>query len=217
MKAKKNNLQKEIDKIDSSKVELNDDTLFSFESLISEFTEKKSTKEDERSKNLIEQNYLEIFENILSDEGIKSLALKNILPHFNSIISKLCVELNVPYNVKFNEKFDCIITAMSQEINVKSLSTGEKKKIDFAVIIALLKMIKLRFPTLNILFLDEIFSSIDMDGINNIIKVLRDNIKEMSINAFVINHSPLPGEYFDKYIEVYKEGGFSKLRIENIS
>ena len=77
-------------------------------------------------------------------------------------------------------------------------------------------MIKLRFPTLNILFLDEIFSSIDMDGINNIIKVLRDNIKEMNINAFVINHSPLPGEYFDKYIEVYKEGGFSKLRIENI-
>ena len=217
LKAKKNNLQKEIDKIDNSKVELNDDTLFSFESLISEFTEKKSTKEDERSKNLIEQNYLEIFENILSDEGIKSLALKNILPHFNSIISKLCVELNVPYNVKFNEKFDCIITAMSQEINVKSLSTGEKKKIDFAVIIALLKMIKLRFPTLNILFLDEIFSSIDMDGINNIIKVLRDNIKEMNINAFVINHSPLPGEYFDKYIEVYKEGGFSKLRIENIS
>ena len=217
LKAKKNSLQKEIDKIESNKVELNDDTLFSFESLISEFTEKKANKEDERSKNTIEQNYLEIFESILSDEGIKSLALKNILPHFNSIISKLCVELNIPYNVKFNEKFDCIITAMSQEINVKSLSTGEKKKIDFAVIIALLKMIKLRFPTLNILFLDEIFSSIDMDGINNIIKVLRDNIKEMNINAFVINHSPLPGEYFDKYIEVYKEGGFSKLRIENIS
>jgi len=217
LKAKKNSLQKEIDKIESNKVELNDDTLFSFESLISEFTEKKASKEDERSKNTIEQNYLEIFESILSDEGIKSLALKNILPHFNSIISKLCVELNIPYNVKFNEKFDCIITAMSQEINVKSLSTGEKKKIDFAVIIALLKMIKLRFPTLNILFLDEIFSSIDMDGINNIIKVLRDNIKEMNINAFVINHSPLPGEYFDKYIEVYKEGGFSKLRIENIS
>lgn len=217
LKIKKNNLQKEIDRIETNEVELNDDTLFSFESLISEFNEKKTTKEEEHSKTTIEQNYLEIFESILSDEGIKSLALKNILPHFNSIISKLCVELNVPYNVKFNEKFDCIITAMSQEINVKSLSTGEKKKIDFAVIIALLKMIKLRFPTLNILFLDEIFSSIDMDGINNIIKVLRDNIKEMNINAFVINHSPLPGEYFDKYIEVYKEGGFSKLKIENIS
>lgn len=217
LKIKKNNLQKEIDRIETNEVELNDDTLFNFESLISEFTNKKSVKEDERSKTTIENNYLEIFESILSDEGIKSLALKNILPHFNSIISKLCVELNVPYNVKFNEKFDCVITAMSQEINVKSLSTGEKKRIDFAVIIALLKMIKLRFPTLNILFLDEIFSSIDMDGINNIIKVLRDNIKEMNINAFVINHSPLPGEYFDKYIEVYKEGGFSKLRIENIS
>lgn len=217
LKIKKNSLQKEIEKIENNKIELNDDTLFNFESLISEFTNKKSVKEDERSKTTIENNYLEIFESILSDEGIKSLALKNILPHFNSIISKLCVELNVPYNVKFNEKFDCVITAMSQEINVKSLSTGEKKRIDFAVIIALLKMIKLRFPTLNILFLDEIFSSIDMDGINNIIKVLRDNIKEMNINAFVINHSPLPGEYFDKYIEVYKEGGFSKLRIENIS
>lgn len=216
-KNKKETIKNELEKLENNKDKLNDNALFSFESLISEFTEKKELKEEEKSKTTIEYNYLEIVENILSDDGIKSLALKNILPHFNSIISKLCVELNIPYNVRFDEKFDCIITAMSQEINVKSLSTGERKKIDFAVIIALLKMIKLRFPTINILFLDEIFSSIDMDGINNIIKVLRDNIKEMNINAFVINHSPLPGEYFDKYIEVYKEGGFSKLRIENIS
>lgn len=216
LKLKKNGLAKSIEKIEESKIEENDDTLFSFESLVNEFSEKKVLKEEEKSKSTIEYNYLEIFENVLSDDGIKSLALKNILPHFNSIIAKLCIELDIPYTVKFNEKFDCILFSMSQEISVKSLSTGEKKKIDFAVIIALLKMIKLRFPTLNILFLDEIFSSIDMDGINNIIKVLRDNIKEMQINAFVINHAPLPGEYFDKYIEVYKEGGFSKLRIENI-
>lgn len=216
-KSRKDIITQEIRKLENNTTELNDNTLFNFENLISEFTTKKESKEEEKSNIVIENNYLELFENMLSDDGIKALALKNILPYFNSIITKLCIDLNVPYSVQFDNKFDCIISSMAQEINVKSLSTGEKKKIDFAVIIALLKMIKLRFPTLNILFLDEIFSSIDMDGINNIIKVLRDNIKEMNINAFVINHSPLPGEYFDKHIEVYKEGSFSKLKIEIIS
>jgi DNA repair exonuclease SbcCD ATPase subunit len=97
------------------------------------------------------------------------------------------------------------------------MSTGERKKADFIIIIALLKLLKIRYPSLNILFLDEIFSSVDSAGVYEIIKILRDVSKENILNTWVINHTELPMELFDKKVEAYKEGGFSKLSIENIT
>jgi DNA repair exonuclease SbcCD ATPase subunit len=97
-----------------------------------------------------------------------------------------------------------------------TLSTGERKKADFIVIVAIIKILKLRFPQLNLLFLDELLSSVDADGVHNILKILSQVIKDSKINTFVINHTVLPHELFDKKIQIYRENGFSKLEIEVI-
>lgn len=213
---KKRGYQKEISNIENSS-NINDNGLKNLNELIDNFKEKQKIKEEEKNATLVDNNYYSILEDILSDNGIKAMALKSILPFFNATVTNVCMELGISYNIKFDEQFDCIIKSMAQEISPKTLSTGEKKKLDFAIIISLLRMIKLRFPNLNLLFLDEIFSSIDMDGVNNIIKVLHDNIKDLNINAFVINHAPLPNEFFDKKIEIKKDAGFSKLEITELN
>ena len=46
---------------------------------------------------------------------------------------------------------------------------------------------------------------------------LSDVAKENLLNTWVINHTELPTELFDKKVEAVREGGFSKLRIETIS
>ena len=97
------------------------------------------------------------------------------------------------------------------------MSTGERKKAGFIIIIALLKMLKVRYPSFNLLFLDEIFSSIDSAGIYEIIKILRETSKESDLNTWVINHAELTLELFDRRVEATKEGGFSKLLIEEVS
>ena len=66
-------------------------------------------------------------------------------------------------------------------------------------------------------FLDEIFSSVDAAGVYEIVKILNDISKENNLNTWVINHTELPMELFDKKVEAVKEGGFSKLTIENIT
>jgi DNA repair exonuclease SbcCD ATPase subunit len=119
--------------------------------------------------------------------------------------------------MRFDEKFDCVIHSLGEEINPRSMSTGERKKADFVIIISLLKLLKIRYPSLNILFLDEIFSSVDSAGIYEIIKILSEVTKENQINTWVINHTELPMELFDKRVEAIREGGFSKLIIEKIS
>jgi ABC-type multidrug transport system ATPase subunit len=76
---------------------------------------------------------------------------------------------------------------------------------------------KIRFSGVNLVFLDEIFSSIDSDGIYHILKVLHKNSRELNLNIFVINHSPLPVEIFDWKLEIGKNNGFSQINLERVS
>jgi DNA repair exonuclease SbcCD ATPase subunit len=66
------------------------------------------------------------------------------------------------------------------------------------------------------MFLDEIFSSVDSEGVYHILEILNETIKEINLNTFVINHTVLPAELFDKKIEITKNSGFSDISIESI-
>ena len=184
--------------------------------LITEFEEKEATKSASKDTLNADYNFMEVVENILGEDGVKNLAVKTILPGLNSNIAAMAQTMHLQFHIRFDEKFNCIINHLGEDINPMTLSTGERKKADFIVIIAIIKILKLRFPQLNLLFLDELLSSVDHDGVYNILKILNQVIKEHEINTFVINHSVLPHEIFDKKIEIYRENGFSKFTIENI-
>jgi len=185
--------------------------------LISEFSEKKELKDSERLTKEGKDYYYSVLENILGEDGIKNMALRTILPSFNNQILLMSKEMGIPFIIKFDEKFNCDIFHLGTSISPKTLSTGERKKVDFVIILALIKMIKVRFPSLNILFLDELLSSIDADGVHHIINILHNMIQDIGLNTFVINHTVLPSEYFDKKLEISKETGFSEINIETIT
>jgi len=108
------------------------------------------------------------------------------------------------------------MTQLGLEISVDTLSTGEKKRVDLAVLISIIRMLKRKYPSLNIFMLDEVLSSIDGDGIYDIIGLLQNISKEMNINIFIINHSPLPIENFDYTLTVTKNAGFSDIEVEKL-
>ena len=184
--------------------------------LITEFEEKEAEKSANKDTLNGDYNFMEIVENILGEDGVKNLAVKTILPGLNTNIAAMAQTMHLPFHIRFDEKFNCIINHLGEDINPMTLSTGERKKADFIVIVAIIKILKLRFPQLNLLFLDELLSSVDHDGVYNILKILNQVIKEHKINTFVINHSVLPHEIFDKKIQIYRENGFSKFTIETI-
>lgn len=184
--------------------------------LIEDFESKESQKSSEVSNLSNNNHFMEIIESILGEDGVKNLAVKTILPGLNTNIAAMTQTMHLPFHIKFDEKFNCIINHLGEEINPMTLSTGERKKADFIVIIAIIKILKLRFPQLNLLFLDELLSSVDNDGVYNILKILSQVIKENGLNTFVINHTSLPRELFDKQISIYRENGFSKFEIERI-
>jgi DNA repair exonuclease SbcCD ATPase subunit len=193
-----------------------DDQTLSLKNIIDDSESKKD--EAFRKKDIEEKkaNFYKIVEDIFGDKGIKLAAIKRILPLLNFEIKKVLADLNMDYRVKFNEEFEVDIQHLGYQVSPDQLSTGERKKVDFAALIALIRLMKIKFAGVNLIFLDEIFSSIDGDGIYHILNVLHNTCKELNLNIFVINHSQLPTEIFDYRVEVAKNNGFSNIFIEKI-
>jgi len=184
--------------------------------IIAEFEKSEESKSGKREEIAQQDAFMTILEEVLGDDGVKNLAVQTILPGLNANIAMMAQTMHLPFHIRFDEKFNCIINHLGEDINPLTLSTGERKKADFIVIIAIIKILKLRFPQLNLMFLDELLSSVDQDGVYNVLKILNEVIKENGLNTFVINHTELPHEIFDQKIQIHRENGFSKFTIEKI-
>ena len=188
----------------------------SIQNIISKNTITLKTKGDDKVKFDEEYKYLAILEQLYSDAGVKKKILESYLPTLNQEIEYTLNELHFPYLLIFNADFEPEMMHLGIDISVDTLSTGEKKRVDLAILISIIRMLKRKYPGLNIFMLDEVLSSIDGDGIYDIIGLLQKISKELQMNIFVINHSPLPIEHFDFRIEINKNGGFSDLTFEKL-
>ena len=216
-----NNLRYSIKDIKDALIKIKESTQDSnqfqhLKQIIEEFEKSEESKSGKREEIAQQDAFMTILEEVLGDDGVKNLAVQTILPGLNANIAMMAQTMHLPFHIRFNEKFDCIINHLGEDINPLTLSTGERKKADFIVIIAIIKILKLRFPQLNLMFLDELLSSVDQDGVYNVLKILNEVIKENGLNTFVINHTELPHEIFDQKIQIHRENGFSKFTIEKI-
>jgi DNA repair exonuclease SbcCD ATPase subunit len=205
-------LQKEFNKLKGDKPQ----EFQSIENIISKNTEAIQKKETEKTVLDDKFKYMAILSDLYSDNGVKKRILESYLPTLNKEIEFTLQELHFPYELKFNSDFEPKLNHLGIEVNVETLSTGEKKRVDLAVLISIIRMLKRKYPSLNIFMLDEVLSSIDGDGIYDIIGLLRNTAKELMMNIFIINHSPLPVEYFSYRVEIQKNAGFSDMTIEKL-
>ena len=145
------------------------------------------------------------------------MAIKSILPALNAEIGKLIKTLGVEHRIVFDEEFNARITHFGLEVSPETLSAGEETKVDFAVLLAVIRMMKLKYPQMNMLFLDEIFAKIDGDGQYHILKILKDVVREYAMNIFVISHYPLEQSSFDYVIAVEKNNGYSTFSCQKVA
>ena len=192
----------------------NDKQLQSLQRIVDNLQGERGKMETESFKNQEKNNWLRTLDEILGEKGVKQMAIRTILPPLNSEILELLGKMHLDYQVIFDEEFNATIYHMGVEIPTQTLSTGEMKKVDFVVLIAIMKLMKMKFSSINLLFLDELFSSVDPDGVHSILRILRSVCKEFGLNIFVINHAPMPHEIFDWKLEVAKANNFSSISID---
>ena len=152
---------------------------------------------------------------ILGDGGIKEYIANKYIPTINQIISEMMEFMGINYNVVFDNTFKATITSNGYNVTYNSLSTGEKKRIDFATVVSFIKLLKLQLGEMNLLFLDEMLASIDVNGVSDMMTILKDLSVELNMNIYLIHHAQVENVVFDNVIETSKPDGFSKISILN--
>ena len=151
---------------------------------------------------------------MLKDTGIKTKIIKQYLPVMNKLINQYLQVLDFYVHFDLNEEFNETIRSRHRdEFTYESFSEGEKQRIDLSLLFTWRQIAKMKNSvSTNLLILDETFdSSLDHDGVDNLIKILYT--LGDSTNVFIISHKGeiLDGKFENK-IEFIKDKNFSRIK-----
>jgi DNA repair exonuclease SbcCD ATPase subunit len=175
-----------------------------FQNTIQTLSDRKSNSLEKSTICKEKELYYKELTRIFGEDGAKKSIIAGIVKPINHFISENVKKMRLTFDVKLDETFTSEIKSLGSVIEHDSLSTGETKKINIAILIAYLKLIRTK-KNINILFLDEVFSSIDLEGIDSILYLLKSFANEYNINIFVVHHAILNQEMFDKIIKINKD------------
>ena len=175
-----------------------------FQNTIVELEDKKKISSDNSTICKEKELYYKELNRIFGEDGVKKSIISGIIKPINHFISENIKKMMLPFDVRLDETFTAEIKSLGFPVEHDSLSTGETKKINISILIAYLKLIRTK-RHINILFLDEVFSSIDIEGIDSILLLLKSFANDYNINIFVVHHAILSQEMFDRILKVNKE------------
>lgn len=186
------------------------------ESVIEELQTKKQTL----ATNLVN---LEKVLGAFSDKGIKSHVLDLVTPTLNEGVNKYLGALtggaiNVEFSTQskkadgtLSDKFDISVTYNGDVMSYNALSSGEKRRVDVAISLALQDMVIQRYGAdVNLLAYDELFESLDATGAENVVELLKSRIEKVG-TIIVVSHNEDLKPLFDNSLEVIKKDGVSTL------
>lgn len=163
---------------------------------------------------------------IYSDRGVVSHVLDLVMPYINQQANYYLSQLtdnSIMVNIKpqtkakngnLSEKLDIEIHNLNGGDQYELNSTGEKKRIDLAISLALQDYVMSKATTqTNLIGYDEIFDGLDGIGTQRVMSLLKDRIKTVP-SVFVISHNTELQELFEHTLKIIKNKGMSTIEQE---
>jgi DNA repair exonuclease SbcCD ATPase subunit len=175
-----------------------------FENAINELSEKKKVSSNNSSLCKDKELYYKELNRIFGEDGVKKSIIAGIIKPINFFINENIKKMGMHFEVSLDETFNAEIKHLGSAIDSESLSTGEQKLTNICILTAYLMLIRTK-KHINILFLDEVFSSVDLENIQKILGLLKSFSNQYNVNIFVVHHAVLNQEMFDRIIRVNKE------------
>ena len=184
-----------------------------------QFLQKLNTEKEDQFETKLKLNeqlgYNGVIAEMLRDTGIKTKIIKQYLPAINKLVNQYLQVLDFFVHFDLDESFQETIRSRHRDDFVyESFSEGEKQRIDLSLLFTWRQIAKMKNSvSTNLLILDETFdSSLDHDGIENLLKIL--HTLDNDTNTFIISHKGdiLDGK-FETKIEFIKDRNFSKIKI----
>ena len=163
---------------------------------------------------------MKFWEIAFSEKGLIRYIVRNILDYFNLKSNEYASILtNNQFSIEFNDELSETIKNNGVVTKYISLSGGEKKKVNLAIMLSLQDLSsKISHTNCNLLFFDEVCDNIDDAGIlavNNLLRTLNSHYPEKVVMVITHNNylQDLLGE--SQHIMVSKKKGISKLNNGN--
>jgi len=193
--------------------QIDEDGLMQSKSMLTEIIEKSTKKQDEKIDFVETSSYYGIIEDLLKDTGIKTKIIRQYLPIMNKLINEYLQIFDFFVSFTIDENFEEKIRSRHRDdFSYSSFSEGEKSRIDLALMFTWRQIAKLKNSTnTNLLILDETFdSSLDSDGVENLLKVLYT--MDANTNTFIISHKSdvLDGKFANKLL-FKKKNNFTEM------
>ena len=178
---------KEFSKVLAFKELCRDET--NYEDLIQVYNEKIDSCSVVKADNKLDYEVMRFWEKAFSQQGIIKFIIKNILEYLNNRVNYYTSFLtDSKYTLSFDEELNEKVMTNNNVIQYISLSGGEKRKVNLAVMMALKDLLLLTDRNqANILFFDEIAENLDEEGINGLYSLLQEIKKDKLI--FIITHN----------------------------
>jgi DNA repair exonuclease SbcCD ATPase subunit len=215
--------EREVEEL-QTKVGVEQKNIKSFEKMI-EDQEVKIDEINSQSAGLAEsmqkfqtlKDYVNAIKGLLKDEKIKQHMISKIMPYLNQQANYYLSEVDYSFYVKIDKWLDIDIRGPGiSNATYDSLSGGERRGIDLAIQLGFLDIARTQsgiFPDL--LIFDELLdSSIDAQGIVEVLKIVRVKQNEANGKFFIISHrSEIDNDLIDHRYHVIKENGYSRIEI----
>ena len=154
---------------------------------------------------------------VVDDSNLRQHLTKRYVKYINNAVNQI---INVStYYITFDPTdFSAEIMNAGKKVTFNSLSRGEKRKLDFCVILGLLEVVRSQVGNINLLFLDELFANVDVNSCNDLMDALKIYCSKMpGLQLFVVHHAELNNSVFDNIFEVSKDASnFSVIGLKNI-
>lgn len=164
---------------------------------------------------ILHENHLqEAFLRTLSDDGLKSYIMSKIVPYLNQEINSFISRFNINVTVEFDSEFVGTLHRNGHSPSLQSISTGQRKIIDVCILLSITKFFIKKYPDINLVFYDEIFSSLDTENSPTILKLIKQEFCEnLGITVCLVSHSFVNPTLIDRFISVEDKNYFSNLNI----
>lgn len=185
-----------------------------YEALKEEAVEEVNFSELDTLKKYLEhqQFLLKLLTN--KDSFVRKKIINKTIPFLNTRINSYTQDLGLPHIVRFDDDMSCSVSEFDRDLDFGNLSSGEKKRVNLALSLAFRDVFHQIHNSVNCLFLDEIEASLDVQGLEAVIKTIKNKSRDEGLGIWIISNRSETGGRFDRQLTVVKENGFSNIYFE---
>lgn len=170
-------------------------------------------KVDDLRRRLDHQNFLL---KLLTDKNsfLRRRIINQTIPFLNSRLNHYTLTLGLPHVVKFDADMSCTVSEFGRDLDFGNLSAGEKKRVNTSLALAFRDVLHHLHARTNLLLIDELDGALDQNGIDAVVRVLKEKSRDEDMSVFVISHHPSIAGRLDKNLKIIKECGFSRVEVD---